>query len=195
MDYNPQNHQGRQLILRIPSKILSNKSLSFNQKLILGLDYTLDFKKGYNKMTNKTIGKMFNLHINIVSNCRTKLVKQGYVKKKNGKYHITDLYKEGQVNDYREIKLPHQIYRHNNLTTGAKLLWGEYNSMSKGGGKYFASREYTAKRLNCSLESVTNWTKQLLEFSLLESCEYKRGYGKSQKVVVTFKFGVPSLKS
>ncbi len=185
MDYNHQKHDRKQLSLRIHSKILSDKNLSFNQKLILGLDYTLSKKLGYTKMSNTNIGKMFNIHPNIISYSRRKLIKQGYIERKQGKYYITNLYKQSKVKDLREILLPYQVYNHKTLTTGAKLLWGEYNSISKGERKYFASRAYTANRLNASVESITNWTKLLDENNLLTLYDHQMGFCRSQRVVVT----------
>jgi len=188
MDNNHLNHEGRQLTLKIPSKILSDKNLSFNQKLILGLDYTLSKKKGYNKMSNKNIAAMFNLHVNIVSYCHKQLLYHQYILKQHGKFVLTDLYKQTEVEDFREIFLPYQIYNHKTLSAGAKLLWGEYNSISKGVKQYFASRAYSANRLNASVESITNWTKQLNDNNLLKSYHHNTGFCKSQRVVVTIEF-------
>ena len=187
MDYNHQNHDGKQLTLKIHPKILSS-NLSFNEKLILGLHYTLSKKKGYNALSINRMGDMFNLHRNVVSYCRKRLLNDGYIEKEQYKYVITGLYKNFETKDRREIYIPFEIYSHKHLTTGAKLLWGEYNSISGGLKQYFASREYTAKRLNASVESVTNWTKQLWDNKLLKSYIHNVGYCKSQKVVVTVDF-------
>jgi len=187
MDYNHQNHDGKQLTLKIHPKILSS-NLSFNQKLILGLHYTFSKKKGYNMLSITEMGLMFDLHRNVVSYCRKRLIHDGYIKKEGRKYILTDLYKQIQVKDLREILIPHQIYSDKHLTAGAKLLWSEYNSISGGVRKYFAKREYTAKRLDASVESITNWTKLLNDNKLLKLYKHNIGYCKSQKVVVTIDF-------
>ncbi len=187
MDYNHQNHWDKQLTLKIHPKILSS-NLSFNEKLILGLHYTLSKKKGYTTFSNNKMGLMFNLHQNVVSYCRKRLINDGYIEKKQRKYVITDLYKNFETKHRREIFIPYEIYSHKHLTTGAKLLWGEYNSISGGVKQYFAERDYTSKRLNASVESITNWTKQLWDNNLLKLYKHNVGYCKSQKVVVTVDF-------
>ena len=123
MDYNHQIHDGKQLTLKIHPKILSS-NLSFNEKLILGLHYTFSKKKGYNILSINRMGLMFDLHRNVVSYCRKRLIHDGYIKKEGRKYILTDLYKQIQVKDLREILIPHQIYSDKHLTAGAKLLWG-----------------------------------------------------------------------
>ena len=187
MDYNHQNQQGKQLTLRIHPKILSSK-LSFNEKLILGLHYTFSKKNGYTTLSIGKMGLMFDLHPNVVSYCRKRLLNDGYVRKEGHKYVITDLYRKFETKDRREIYIPFEIYSHKDLTTGAKLLWGEYNSISGGVKQYFASRGYTAKRLNASVESITNWTKLLNDNNLLKLYSHNIGHCKSQKVVVTVDF-------
>ena len=77
-----------------------------------------------------------------------------------------------------------EIYNHKDLSTGAKLLWGEYNSLSKGRREYFAKRSYTSKRLYSSVESITNWTKELEGCQLLKEYRHRRGYCSSQKVII-----------
>ncbi|WP_407556500.1 hypothetical protein [Winogradskyella sp. 4-2091] len=180
--------RNKQLVLKIPATILSNNELSFNEKLILGLDYTYQSKKGYTKLTNSKTGQLFNLHPNIISYCRKNLVKKGYLLKDKTKYTLTDKHKEHKPKDKREIFLPFEIYNHKELNTGAKLLWGEYNSISKGRREYFAKRSFTSKRLNASEESITNWTKQLKEHQLLKKYQHRTGYCKSQKVIITCEF-------
>jgi Mn-dependent DtxR family transcriptional regulator len=185
---NLYSNQKKQLVLKIPAAILSSTHLSFNEKLILGLDYTFQSKKGYNLLTNSKIGRLLNLHVNIVSYCRKNLVNKNLLIKERTKYTLTENYKEYKADDQREIFLPLEIYSHKELTTGAKLLWGEYNSISKGRREYFAKRSHTSKRLNASEESITNWTKQLDEQKLLKKYQHRTGYCTSQKVIVTCEF-------
>lgn len=178
------------IIIRIPPKILSNIELSFNEKLILSLDYTYSTKKGYNMKTNVAVGLMFNLHPNIVGNCRKQLLEKGYIAKddkEKRKYVLTDKIKnvETLLEDKRVVSLPYKIYSHLHIPTGAKLLWGEYNSMRKGKKHYFATRDYTSKRLNASKESITIWTKLLDQNNLLEIYAINSGYYTKEKVVKT----------
>lgn len=177
-----------QLILKIPSKILSNNQLSLNEKLILGLDYTLSLKKGYNLLSSKQIGEKLQLHSNTVLLCRKNLLKKGYLTKDKRKYILTDKYEETPISDKREIYIPYEIYTNSKLNTGSKLLWGEYNSLSKGYKEYFAKRKFTADRLNVSEESITNWTKRLFENNLLKKYELRKGYCISQKRIITCEF-------
>ena len=177
---NLHSRESKQLVLKIPATILSNTALSFNEKLILSLDYTYQSKKGYTKLSNSKIGKLFNLHVNIISKARRNLVLKVFLSK--------DKYMEFEVDDKREVYLPYEIYNHKELSTGAKLLWGEFNSISKGRREYFAKRCYTSKRLSASVESVTNWTKQLQKHQLLKSYRHRTGYCTSQRVVVTCEF-------
>lgn len=185
---NLHSKENKQLVLRIPATILSSKELSLNEKLILGLDYTYQSKKGYTKLTNSKTGQLLCLHRNIVSYCRKNLVQKGFLLKQKTKYNLTGKHKELQTEDQREVFLPFEIYNHDQLSTGAKLLWGEYNSISKGRREYFAKRSYTSSRLNASEESITNWTKQLEEYQLLKKYEHRTGFCTSQKVVITCEF-------
>lgn len=177
-------------VLKIPHKILSNMELSFNEKLILSLDYTLSFKRGYNKYTNLYIGELFGINQNIVGKCRRQLVEKRYlVKDADDKrfYRLTDKLDNVEITlkDKREVLLPFEVYNHPHLQTGAKLLWGEYNSMSKGDKEYFSKRDTTANRLNASKESITIWTKQLNEYGFLDKYEHNSGYYTKQKIVKT----------
>lgn len=177
------------LIVKIPYTILQNNELSLNDKLILGLDYTYSLKKGSNTMNNIQVSKLFHLHSNIVGDCRKKLVVQGYLSKNKQVYILTSKFEEFSttVSDKRTIYIPFQIYNHPKLRSGEKLLWGEYNSISKGEKTYSASRDYTAKRLNVSKESVTNWTKSLEQKKLI-TMFYRIGFCTHQRLITTCRF-------
>lgn len=177
----------RQPFITIPATILSHNQLSFNQKLMLGLDYSFSQKLGYNSLSNKELSIWLNLHVNIISYCRRHLVKMNFLRKEGRKYYLTQKHEEFQIEDKRDIIIPSQVYMMS-LTAGAKLLWGEYNSISRGKREYFASREFTAKRLNCSVESVTNWTTLLFDQGLISNYKLEKGYCKSQKSVITTVF-------
>lgn len=181
-------YKDKRFVLKIPSTIISSAELSFNEKLILGVDFTFQAKKGYNGLTNLKIGELLSLHVNIVSYCRKNLVEKGFILKQKTKYILTEKHQQFETEDRRQIYLPYQIYGHKDLATGAKLLWGEYNSISRGTKEYFAKRSFTSKRLNASEESITNWTKQLMEYRLLNKYEHRKGYCTSQKVIITCKF-------
>ncbi|MEC3876026.1 hypothetical protein [Chryseobacterium salviniae] len=183
------------LTIEIPFEILSSSELSLNEKLLLGLDFSLRSKLGFNQLTNKDVGKLFKLHPNIIGDCRKNFVEKGYLMKEGRKYFLTDYYKTAEESeeiqenkDQRNIKLPFEIYTNKVLKTGEKLLWGEYNSISKGVKEYFASREYTANRLNVSVESVTNSTKSLNEKGLFKKYEIVTGYYTHQRKIITCRF-------
>ncbi|KLT69612.1 hypothetical protein [Flavobacterium sp. ABG] len=177
------------LIIKIPYKILLNNELSLNDKLILGLDYTYSLKIRSNTMNNIQVGKLLQLHSNIVGDCRKKLVAQGYLSKEKQTYFLTTKFDEFSTTfeDKRTIYILSGIYNNPKLRTGEKLLWGEYNSMSKGDKTYFASREHTAQRLNVSKESITNWTNLLQQKNLI-TLQYNIGYCTNQRLITTCKF-------
>lgn len=193
---NKKNFNER-LNIKVPPKILSNKELSENEKLILSLDYTFDLKKGFNIMTNVDIGKLLSLHPNIVGLCRKSLINKNYLIKNSEDKRIHLLTKKldtlvlpiinGKI-DKRECIIPFEIYNNPHLKTGAKLLWGEYNTMRKTIRGYFAKRETTSQRMNVSVGSITNWTKQLYQFDFLEEYEVISEYYKKQKIVKTVEF-------
>jgi len=175
------------ITIKIPSQVLSNTELTNNQKVILGLDYTLSLKKGFNKLTNIQLGKMLNIHPNIVCKARKSLVRLNYLTRDRTIYRLTDKYKSFKVKDKRQIILLGYIYTNRGLSTGSKLLWGEYNSFCRTNENYFGSRKFTSVRLGCSKESVSNWTKELLNEGLIDY-QLKSGYCTKQKVVVTKDF-------
>ncbi|NMH23955.1 hypothetical protein [Flavobacterium solisilvae] len=190
----------KRLNIKVYPKILTNRELSDNEKLILSLDYTFDLKKGYTIYTSVDIGKLLSLHPNIVRLCRKSLIKKGYLvndldnkqihrltdKLKSIEYLIID--DEENKKYITECVLPFEIYNHSELTTGAKLLWGEYNTLSKLPDGYVKKRETTAKIMNVSVGSISNWTKQLLKQQFLSEYEIKSEYRKKQKVVRTIEF-------
>lgn len=192
--------------LKVPPQILSNKELSTNEKLILALDYTLKSKKGYNIYTNVDIGRAFSLHQNIIGLCRKSLIKKGYLvrdtedKRKHiltNKLNSIELPLINGKTDKRTIILPFEIYNHPDLQTGSKLLWGEYNSVSKEEKAYFSKRDTTSKKMNVSIGSITNWTKELDQYGFLEqySVSFNSEYGIKQKTVRTIEFNREEEKS
>jgi hypothetical protein len=191
-----QKKVNKQLNIKVPPQILSNKELSSSEKLVLALDYTLKLKKGYNIYTNVDIGKLLSLHPNNIGLCRISLINNGYLVKDaedKRKHLLTNKLKSvelplinGKI-DKRECIIPFEIYNHPNLTTGSKLLWGEYNTMSKTEKGYFSKRDTTSKRMNVSVGSISNWTKELEQYDLIEY-ELNSGYYTKQKFVRTKEF-------
>ncbi|MDV3911532.1 hypothetical protein CMT79_04730 [Elizabethkingia anophelis] len=187
-------HFNKKIVLKIPFQILLNPELSLNEKLVLGLDFSLAGKLGFNQMSHTEVGKQLNLHSNIVGSCRRSLVKRGLLIKEGKKYTIRFDFlsimdgKDLSSLDKRDIKIPFEIYNNNDLKTGEKLLWGEYNSISKGNRYYFAKREHAAKRLAVSVESVSNWTKSLYEKGLFREYKLVTGYCTHQRKIITVVF-------
>ena len=182
----------------IPLHILEDKSLSKLQILILSVGYIFHQKLGFNALNNVDLSEMLGVNVNTLGKERKGLVSMGYEVIKDHKYYLTekvekmksdrDSYKE-RTKEKREILLPHQIYSIKNLSAGAKLLWAEYNSLSKGDLGYCnASREYLAKRLNCNEDSISNWNKKLDALGTLSHNELKSGKNKRQMIVETRKF-------
>lgn len=195
------------LNIKVSPKILTNKELSENEKLILSLDYTYSFKKGHTIYTNVDIGKLFSLHENIIGLCRRSLITKGYLIKdtKDKRIHyLTDKLMSVElpiINEEKQGKyesqciLPFEIYNHSELTTGAKLLWGEYNTLSKTKHGYVKKRKTTSKIMNVSVGSITNWTKQLFDCNFLKVYVVNYGYYTNQKVIRTIEFNREISKS
>lgn len=175
-------------IIVIP-EILSCDFISFNEKVILSLHYTFSTKSGYTNLLSKDIAKLLCLHKNIVSLCHTNLILLELIEKKGREIRLTNKLKElkNLSKDKRTVLIPFEIY-HTNIPAGAKLLWAEYNSLSKGKEIYFAKRETTAQRLGCNIESITNWTKVLNKRGFLEGYWLVHGYACNQKRVITTTF-------
>ena len=187
MDELRQNRVYKQLSLVIPAVILENEGLGLNEKLLLGLDYTLTvLKDGENRLSNVELSDLFQIHVNTVSSCRSRLVKDGYLLKNGRSYVLNwEVFDKGTYEDSRDIMLNYRVYCSHLLSSGAKLLWGEYNSLSMGKNEYFASREFTSNRLKVSEQSISKWTKVLFDKGFLKVYRLERSYEKSRKVVVT----------
>lgn len=158
--------------------------------MILGIDYCFKQKLGFNTMPNTQIGDLLHLHPNIVSKARKNLLKQGFLRKEKRNYYLNDTPLFDQHQDTRDLIIPYWVYNDPNLSTGAKLLWSEYNSFKDNKKGYFASREFTSNRLGCSVESISNWTKELHQKGFLKNYEVKSGYCTKQKVIITCTFSV-----
>ncbi|MDT0646947.1 hypothetical protein RM545_09610 [Zunongwangia sp. F260] len=185
-NYHP-TKKDKQLSLSIPGRLLTSK-LTLNQKYILGLDFSLNGKLGYNSYSHKEVGKLIKLHPNIVGSSRKVLIEQRLLEKNGRKYFLTQKALEFLEDDKAQILLPFDLYTLSNVNTGAKLLWGVYNFISRGFRDYFALRETTAAKMGVSVGSITNWTKELNQERLLKMYEHRNGYCTSQTVVVTCTF-------
>lgn len=185
-NYHP-TKKDKQLSLSIPGRLLAS-GLTLNQKYILGLDFSLNMKLGYNSYSHIEVGKMIKLHPNIVGSSRKALVEQRLLVKIGRKYYPTKKALEFLEDDKGQILLPFDLYTLSNVNAGAKLLWGIYNFISRGFRDYFALRETTAAKMNVSVGSITNWTKELNQKRLLKVYEHRNGYCTSQTVVVTCTF-------
>lgn len=183
--------------IKILSQIISNKELSINDKLVLSVDYTFSLKNGYNILTNIKVGELLCLHPNIISNCRIRLIKKGYLVKDDCDkriYRLTDKLDNVDIplingkKDMRTVILPFEIYNHPHLQSGAKLLFAEYNSMRNTEKGYFAKRETSSQRLNVSKGSITNWTKELDLYGLLDEYTIESGFYTKQRNVRTKEF-------
>lgn len=192
-NYHP-TKKDKQLSLSIPGRLLAS-GLTLNQKYILGLDFSLNMKLGYNSYSHKEVGKMIKVHPNIVGSSRKVLIEQRLLEKNGRKYFLTQKALEFLENDKGQIILPFDLYSLSDMSTGAKLLWGVYNFISRGFRDYFALRETTAAKMNVSVGSITNWTKELNQKKLLKMYEQRNGYCTSQTLVVTCSFikGKPDL--
>lgn len=183
----------KQLNIMIPYQILSLKELKLNSKLVYGFHFSLKDKMGYSEYTNIEIGRKLNIHQNIVCQSHKELVNRGFLqrdKKDKRRYTVTNKYEETQtrLDDKREILIRFEVYSSTKINTGSKLLWGEYNSFSKGEKKYFMARSKTALRLGVSKQSITEWTKKLCENGFLKEYYHKKGYCTSQRIVITKTF-------
>jgi len=183
------NKAEKQLILSIPSTIISlpYKQLSYCGKLIHGITFKLHEKDNCNSYSNKDIASMLNINVKAVSKSRKQLVLLGIEKKVGRKYSVAIDFKSSNKGDKRDIYIPYEVYN-SNLSAGAKVLWGEYNSFSKGEHDYFAKRDTTCNKIGCSKTSISNWTKDLFNGGFLEDYYVKSGYCSNQKIVVTKKF-------
>lgn len=182
------NPSGRQLTLVLPSKILSNSLLSSNDKIVIGFDFALYNKRGYNNYLNSQLSKHLNLHVNSISNSRIALVKKGFLNKSGRNYQLTERSIEILQSNNQIIHLPYEVYSIAKLGSGEKLLWGLYNSVSRGLYDYFAKRETTARNLGISEKSITAYTQKLYRKGLLKLYKHHYRYCSSQTVIVTCDF-------
>lgn len=174
----------RQLNLSIPGEILSRQDLTPNQKLILGLDFALLKKLGFNSYTSSKVAKMLHINSTYISLCRNQLIEKDLLRKIGRRYFLTanalDLQKTSAFHYTVLSDLLNQ-----KIGTGAKLLWSVYNSLSRGVENYFAKRETTACKLGVSVGAISKWNRELNSAGLFTEYIHKSGYCTKQTVIVT----------
>lgn len=173
--------------LLIPGEILSQTDLTLNQKLILGLDFALHRKLGYNSYLNTEIAEMLGINFSYVSLCRNQLVDKNLLIKSGRSYSLTEnALKLQEQSRFNYTVLQDLLFQ--DLSTGAKLLWSVYDSLSQGYREYFAKRETTAKKLGISVEAISKWNRELNNAGLFTEFQHKSRYGVKQTIIITCSF-------
>lgn len=177
------DNKKREINITVPPEIYTNKELSTSEKLLLALDYSYNSKKGYTQLSNKWVGKLLNQHQNTVGKNRKSLIEKGYLEKdstdKRKYILISEKLKTVKLplikgkTDRRKLILPFEIYNHPNLTDGAKLFWGDVNSLSENKDGYYQQRITAKLRFNVSEDTITNWTNELQTNELLKEYQIK----------------------
>lgn len=177
------DNKKKEINITVPPEIYTNKELSTSEKLLLALDYSYNSKKGYTQLSNKWVGKLLNQHQNTVGKNRKSLIEKGYLEKdstdKRKYILISEKLKTVKLplikgkTDRRKLILPFEIYNHPNLTDGAKLFWGDVNSLSENKDGYYQQRITAKLRFNVSEDTITNWTNELQTNELLKEYQIK----------------------
>src|SRR5690606_11564889 len=176
--------KGKNYNLLIPAPILE-MDLSFNSKIVLGLIYTSVKKIGEMKMTNKRIAKYLCLSENTVSTTMNNLKELTLIEKRDKGYILSDEVVETiESRKERAILLPFEI-SHSKLPAAAKILWGEYNSLSKGVKPYNKTNVLISKRLNIGKSTITVFTKRLYQADFLTKYEVFSDYEFKERIVIT----------
>jgi len=178
-----ETEKGRSFNLLIPAPILE-MDLSNNEKIVLGFIYSMCNIGGFMNMSYKRIANYLNLSSNTISTTMKQLVELTFIQKLDKGYVLSNEVVEAiDLRKERTILLPFEIFN-SKLNAGAKILWGEYNSISKGVKPYYASRQYTAQRLHMNKSSISSWTTVLKDKQFL-TYELYSGYKFRKKVVIT----------
>lgn len=184
--------KGKRFNIRIPSEILELK-ITTNEKIVLGLIYSLNEIGGITTMSNKRIAEYLCLTENTISTTLKNLRELTFIEKQSKGYVLSEEVRLAvNSSGERAILIPFEVF-HSKLPSGAKLLWGEYNSISKGEKLYHASREYISKRLKISESSISNYTTLLYDNQFLIKNELFSGYKFKKRGVVTKKFDRESI--
>ncbi|MGB6092922.1 MAG: helix-turn-helix domain-containing protein [Moheibacter sp.] len=179
--------RGKHFNILIPSEILELK-ITANEKIVLGFIYSLNNIRDITTMSNKRIAKYLCLSENTISTTLKSLQQLTFIEKQSKGYVLSEEVKQAvNSSGERSILLPFEVF-HSKLPSGAKLLWGEYNSLSKGKKVYFGGRKYISERLRISESSISNYTTLLYDNQFLIKNELFSGYKYKQRGVVTKKF-------
>src|SRR5690606_31519425 len=148
-----ETERGKNFNILIPTAILE-MDLTPNLKIVLGFIYSVCEKRGYVNMTNKRISRYLCLTENTISTTMKELRQLTFIQKTDkGDVLSSEVQQTIQQRKDRTILIPFEVFN-SKLPPGAKILWGEYNSLSKGKKPYYASREYTSKRLNMNKSRI-----------------------------------------
>ncbi|MBW4360660.1 helix-turn-helix domain-containing protein [Flavobacterium taihuense] len=179
--------RGKHFNILIPSEILELK-ITTNEKIVLGFIYSLNNIGHITTMSNKRIAEYLCLSENTISTTLKSLQQLTFIEKQPKGYVLSEEVQQS-VNSSKErsILLFFEVF-HSKLPSGAKLLWGEYNSLSKGEKVYFGSRKYVSGRLRISESSISNYTTLLYDNQFLIKNELFSGYKFKKRSVVTKKF-------
>lgn len=82
------------------------------------------------------------------------------------------------------ILIPDRVKINKKIPPGAKLLFGDILSLSRGTGYCFASNTYFSELYGVHINSITNWMKALKE-NMLIKITYEKRDGKSVRKVYT----------
>ena len=179
--------RGKYFNILIPSEILELQ-ITTNEKIVLGFIYSLNNIGGITTMSNKRIANYLCLNENTISTTLKSLQQLTFIEKQLKGYVLSEEVKQSVLSSKeRSILIPFEIF-HSMLPSGAKLLWGEYNSLSKGEKVYFANRKYVSDRLRISVSSISNYTTLLFDNQFLIKNELFSGYEFKKRSVITCKF-------
>lgn len=179
--------RGKHFNILIPSDVLELK-ITTNEKIVLGFIYSLNNIGQITTMSNKRIAEYLCLSENTISTTLKSLQQLTFIEKLSKGYVLSEEVQQS-VNSSKErsILLPFEVF-HSKLPSGAKLLWGEYNSLSKGERAYFGSRKYISGRLRISESSISNYTTLLYDNQFLIKNELFSGYKFKKRSVVTKRY-------
>jgi DNA-binding CsgD family transcriptional regulator len=176
--------RGRHFNILISSEILKLK-ITTNEKIVLGFICSLNKIGKITTMNNKRIAEYLCLSENTISTTLKSLQQLTFIEKQLKGYVLSEEAQQSIDSSVeRSILLPFEVF-HSQLPSGAKLLWGEYNSLSKGEKVYYASRKFISDRLRISESSISNYTTLLYDNQFLIKNELFSGYKFKKRSVVT----------
>lgn len=179
--------RGKNFNIKIPFEILELK-ITTNEKIVLGFIYSLNNIGGITTMSNKRIAKYLCLSENTISTTLKSLRELTFIEKLSKGYVLSEEVQQS-VNSLKKrgILLVYEVF-HSKLPSGAKLLWGEYNSISKGIKAYYGSREKITERLRISESSISTYTTLLYDNQFLVKYEVFSDNKFKKRTVITKRF-------